>query len=132
MPHLERGEKRMIGRIIASERRARLLSQRELADQSGIKRGTISAVEQGLATTTPVLMALLGALELTMTIRSREGRSWQINFARPAPTPGPGIGNAASSSSIRPSKPAQLAGAAALPADHPPMGYRPAGQGQVR
>lgn len=101
MPHLERGEKRMIGRIIASERRARLLSQRELADQSGIKRGTISAVEQGLATTTPVLMALLGALELTMTIRSREGRSWQINFARPVAAPGPVIAPAANQATLR-------------------------------
>jgi len=71
MSHLTRNPKD-IGHVIREVRKARKLTQKDLANMSGVWQETISKTENGVANTQlETLFDLLAALELEITIGER-------------------------------------------------------------
>jgi len=63
---------RQIGNLVRRARKQRGWSQSRLADQVGVRQGTISLIETGNpATRLDTLLAILAALELELQVASR-------------------------------------------------------------
>ena len=75
MQHLARLPKD-VGHAIREERKAKKLTQKQLANLSGVWQETISKVESGTANTKlETLFNLLSALDLEITVRERSKAS---------------------------------------------------------
>ena len=75
MQHLARLPKD-VGHAIREERKAKKLTQKQLANLSGVWQETISKIESGTANTKlETLFNLLSALDLEITVRERSKAS---------------------------------------------------------